>query len=231
MLESLDWGIYTPTIIGLTLNIVGLVFLASGITFKKPKRVLHEYFGVEKAYPLRTIRDYVLNKTQVYIGFVFLIVGYSFQIWSSLGQQKAGSDADSVGPNLIIILAILLVSIILLTIVLKIVQFAWTRVVFRHLMIDFFRDHDWELVKNIEVAKQIGSLLKIPRNKDDSIEEYVLRVQHALHIPTVKATSASKGNKGSKGIKGSDRPETRIGQKAPAPATGSVHPATPPRIG
>jgi len=220
MFESLDWRECTSTVIGLTLNIVGIVFLANGITFKRPKRVLHEFFGVEKAYPLNKIRDYVLNKTQVYIGFVFLIVGYAIQIWASLSQNKAkdvhDSMAGTVGTNLLLVFLILVLSAVILTVILKIVQLAWTRFTFKHLMINFFREHDWELVKNIEVAKQIGSLLKIPRIKDDSIEEYVLKIKEALHIPVDSEAIT-------------DRSESLRPQKPQS--KDQVHPATPPRIG
>ncbi len=219
--EALDWRECTSTVIGLTLNIVGIVFLANGITFKRPKRVLHEFFGVEKAYPLNKIRDYVLNKAQVYIGFFFLIAGYAIQIWSTLSQNQAkGSGPEAVSTNLLFVFMILVASMILLTVILKIVQFAWTRWNFKHLMVDFFRDHDWELVKNPEVAKQIGYLLKIPRNKDDSVEDYVMRVKHALHIPVVP--------KGSPPAR-PDRRDVHMPQKPGS--SGDVHPATPPRIG
>jgi len=218
--DALAWRDCTATVIGLTLNIVGIVFLANGITFKRPKRVLHEFFGVEKAYPLNKIRDYVLNKTQVYIGFIFLIIGYAVQIWSTLSQHKAQNPAEMLGTNLLFVFLILVASVVLLTVILKIVQFAWTRWNFKHMMIDFFRDHDWELVRNPEVAKQIGYLLKIPRNKDDSIEDYVLRVKQALHIPV--------DNGGGTPAK-ADRPEAHISQKTPS--MDELHPATPPRIG
>jgi len=223
--DALDWRECTSIIIGLTLNIVGIVFLANGITFKKPKRVLHEYFGVEKALPLKKIRDYVLNKTQVYIGFTFLIVGYAIQIWATLSKHKAeiaakSKAAETVGINLLFVFMILVASIIMLTVILKIVQFAWTRFNFKHIMIEFFREHDWELVKNVEVAKQIGELLKIPKHKDDSIEDYILRVKRALSIP-LDSEAAASGR--------SERAESLRAQK-PIVAD-EVHPATPPRIG
>ncbi len=214
MLEALDWRV-----VGLTLNIVGVFFLAGSITFKRTRRVLHECFGVEKTYPLRKVREYVLNKVQVYIGFTFLIAGFIIQVWDILAKNKAGGSSDIIEPNLLSIAIVLVISTVVLTVILKIVQLCWTRVTFKRLMIDFFREHEWELVKNAEVAKEIGGLLKIPRNKDDSIEDYVLKIKKALHI-----ASDSEKSKASR----SERSDSLRSQK-PGSAE-NVHPATPPRI-
>jgi hypothetical protein len=184
---------------------------------------LHEFFRVEKAYPLDKIRDHVLNKIQVYIGFIFLIAGYAIQIWATLLREKTEETASSpVGPNLLFVFLILVASVIFLTVILKIVQFSWTRWTFKHLMIDFFRDHDWELVKNIDVAKQIGYLLKIPKIRDESIEDYVKRLKETLHIPAENGIAPPPKP---------DRNDTRRTSAKSLPPAEQLHPATPPRIG
>ena len=224
MLESLDWRV-----IGLTFNIVGIFFLANSITFARPRRKLHEFFGVERSYPLRSIREHVLNKIQVYIGFTFLIGGFGVQIFDVLDKARKTENAGAIQPNLLTIALILLLSIVLLTVVLKIVQFAWTRVTFKRLLIEFFRENEWDLVKNVHVAKEIGSLLKIPRDRDDSIDDYVSKIRAALHIPG-EETAKPKGKTAGTAVRA--RSEHRETLRASA-SEGSekVHPATPPRIG
>lgn len=215
MLETLDWQV-----IGLTLNIVGIFFLANSLTFKRPKRALHEFFGVEKALPLRRIREHVLNKIQVYIGFTFLIAGYSTLIWVYLAE-KTGTTSKVIQPNLLTIALILVVSTVLLTLVLKIVQFGWTRVTFKRLLIEFFREHQSDLLKNVHVAKEVGELLKIPRNRDDSIEDYVVKIMESLHIPI---ENEGKGS-------GAVHDRRKANRRQASPKSEQVHPATPPRIG
>ena len=48
MIEDLfnDWQI-----IGLTLNIVGVYFILNSLIFKKPRRFLNDYYGIEKRRP------------------------------------------------------------------------------------------------------------------------------------------------------------------------------------
>jgi hypothetical protein len=208
-------------VIGLTLNIVGIFFLASSIKFKRVRRVLHEYFGVEKRFPLKELREHVVRKIQVYFGFLFLFLGYGIQISAIISESIQSNETSMISPNLLTIAAILIVSIAVITLVLKIVEICWTRMTFKRLLIDFFREHEWELVRNTDIAKEMGELLKIPRHKDDSIEDYVLKIRKALHIEPEPNGAATVPRR--------ERPEVAPINPSKL-AGGQVHPATPPRI-
>ena len=214
MLGTLDLNV-----IGLTFNIVGIFFLANSIKFKRSRRVVQEFFGVERKYPLKNIREHVVRKIQVYLGFLFLFIGYGLQIGAIISDNLAREDTSMIKPNLLTMAGILVVSVVVFTLFLKIVEVIWTRVTFKRLLIDFFREHEWELVRNTDIAKEMGELLKIPRNKDDAIEDYVLKIKRALHIESTSAESTvSRKERSEKGI-------------VPAKiSNASVHPATPPRI-
>jgi hypothetical protein len=177
MLDPIDW-----TIVGLTLNIVGIFFLASSITFKKPRRVVQEFFGIEKTGSLKSIREFLLNKVQVYIGFLFLIGGYVMQIAVLLARSRPPGTRLVSEPNFLVIVGVLVASIIGVTIVLKILQIFWSHRVFRKLLIDFFRDFEFPLEQYPALAKEIGELLEIPQVKDESIDEYLHKVRKALRI-------------------------------------------------
>lgn len=213
-LGSLDLNV-----IGLTFDIVGIFYLANSIKFKRSRRVLHEFFGVQKTFPLKDIREYVVRKIQVYLGFSFLFAGYTIQlIWFIMDSQEP--EGSVLPSNLLAIAGILLFSIVVITLILKLVQIGWTRWTFKRLLIDFFRQHEWELVTHTDVAKEMGELLKIPRNKDDSIEEYILKIKTALHIQEAPEINGANQR----------RERVEIGIK-PAKLSGSqVHRATPPRI-
>ena len=218
MLGTLDLNV-----MGLTFNIVGIVFLANSIKFKRMRRVLHEYFGVEKMYPLKEIREHVVRKIQVYMGFLFLLLGYVIQITGIISSDNVSDDASSmIRPNLLAVGGILIVSIAMITLILKIVEKNWTRVSFKRLLIDFFRDHQWELVRNTDIAKEMGELLKIPRHKDDSIEDYILKIKQALHIEDEPQQESPANHV--------RRDRVEMGIKQPKLVSPPLHRATPPRI-
>jgi len=73
-------------VIGLTCNLVGIFLLANSIVFRSPKKLIEEFFGHGKG-SLRPLRDYVVNKIQVIIGFLFLTAGFILQAlaaWANL---------------------------------------------------------------------------------------------------------------------------------------------------
>lgn len=218
MLGTLDLNV-----MGLTFNIVGIVFLANSIKFKRMRRVVHEYFGVEKMYPLKEIREHVVRKIQVYMGFLFLMLGYVIQISAIIYSNVSADTTSMIKPNLLAVAGILVVSIAFITLLLKIVEVNWTRVSFKRLLIDFFRDHQWELVRNQDIAKEMGELLKVPRNKDDSVEDHVLRIKQALHMEDEPKPDNSTNNV--------RRERAEMGIKQPGKLAGKpLHRATPPRI-
>lgn len=174
---DIDW-----TIVGLTLNIVGIFFLASSITFKRPRRVVQEFFGIEKTGSLKAIREFLLNKVQVYIGFIFLIGGHVMQIAVLLARTRPPGTRLFLEPNFLTIVGVLVASIIGVTIVLKILQIFWSHRVFRKQLIDFFREYDFPLEQHPALAKEIGELLEIPQVRDESIDEYLHKVRKALRI-------------------------------------------------
>ena len=216
MLGTLDLNV-----IGLTFNIVGIFFLANSIKFKRSRRVVQEFFGVEKMFPLKTIKEHVVRKIQVYLGFLFLFAGYGIQIAAIITENASRQDtANMIQPNLLTMAVILVFCVVVITVILKIVEIGWTRVTFKRLLIDFFREHEWELVKNSDIAKEMGELLKIPRDKDDAIEDYIYKIKMALHIKHSSESPPApvRRERVDKGL---------LPSKTGGPL---VHRATPPRI-
>lgn len=208
-------GTLDLNVIGLTFNIVGIFYLANSIKFKRSRRALQEFFGVQKTLPLKKLRENVVRKIQIYLGFFFLFTGYTIQIAANLITQETPQESLQIKPNLLTIAAILVVSLLVITIATKVVLLCWGKWTFKRLLIEFFHEHEWELVTHTDIAKEMGELLKIPRNKDDSIEEYMLKIQKALHIkPSLEANPIKREK----------------GLKTGKPGGAQAHRATPPRI-
>ncbi|MFH0946943.1 MAG: hypothetical protein V2A76_17245 [Planctomycetota bacterium] len=211
----LDWQI-----VGLTLNIVGVFFIVNSLYFKRPKRLLYEYHGIEKRRPLRSIRDSVLSMVQLLIGCVFLIVGYSLQIANRLFLTIEDRSSFISDPNVLTIAALLILSMTLVTLVLKVFQIFWTKWVFKRILIDFYRENPWALEKYPATAKQAGEILGVKHQKEDSVAEYLKRLMAHLEIDAVEGAGSREPGTGSR---------SRSGLPA-EPVSGVTHPATPPRI-
>ena len=211
----LDWQI-----VGLTLNIVGVFFIVNSLYFKRPKRLLYEYYGIEKRRPLRSIRDNVLSMVQLVIGFVFLIVGYFLQIGNQLSKTMEDRDNFISDPSVLTIAALLILSMTLVTLVLKVFQIFWTKWSFKRILIDFYKENPWALEKYPATAKQAGEILGVKHRKEDSVAEYLKRLMAVLEIESSEASGSREPGTGTR---------TRSGLPT-EPVSGVTHPATPPRI-
>src|SRR5262245_43470972 len=109
MLDSLN-----PTVIGYSLNVVGLFFLASAISFKKPKRVVEEILGIERHRSLAHVRDQLVNQIQTYVGFVFLVTGHVLLMGDALLRNDVAKEGEAQAlrdnTDLVVIVGVLLVS-------------------------------------------------------------------------------------------------------------------------
>jgi hypothetical protein len=219
MIEDLfnDWQI-----IGLTLNIVGVYFILNSLIFKKPRRFLNDYYGIEKRRPLREIRENVLSQVQLVVGFVFLIFGFFLQISYQLSLRVEERGSFFQDPSVLTIAATLIGSMLLVMIVLKGFQIYWTKRTFRRLLIDFFRENPWALEQYPATAKEVGLILGVTAAKDDSVAEYLDRLRKFLEID-----GDTKKNDDARD-KSVARPRSAIRQE---PISSAPHPATPPRIG
>jgi len=174
-----------PSVIGYALNIVGLFFLASAITFKKPRRQVEELLGIERARSLYAIREQLVNQTQTYIGFGILVVGFVLVMMEALDPRTpppAPAAAPAEPINAAWIFAILLGAVAATTAVLKIIQRGFVKSKFRRLVREVVRDSRFNLEKNPSLAVQIGELLHIPKQPDQSVTDYVAKVRSALGV-------------------------------------------------
>lgn len=173
-----------PSVIGYALNIVGLFFLASAITFKRPRRQVEELLGIERPRSLYAIREQIVNQTQTYIGFGILVVGFVLVMMEALERREpppapvAGSEPINAGW----IFAILLGAVAVTTLVLKVVQRGFVKSKFRRIVREVVRDSKFNLEKNPHLAVQIGELLHIPKLPDQSVADYVAKVRSALGV-------------------------------------------------
>jgi len=171
------------TTVSLALDIVGVIFLANSMGVRNPRRFIHEHFGIERQQPLRAVHQQVRVKAQIFTGFLFLMVGFSLQIVAELFPALREAPADQ--GEALRAAAFLLVGIIALTILLRLAQNAWSLMLFRRLLAEFFQEHlEWNFEKHPAETREIGEILGVAPRGEDSISDYASRVRQALKLGT-----------------------------------------------
>jgi hypothetical protein len=161
------------TVIGITCCLVGVFFLANSIIFRKLKNVIATFFGV-KMRSLSTIKDYTLNNLQVAFGFVFLAVGFLFQMFAHL---------QGVNPGRVTTVWLICAAIVVMAVVLFLAGKSYSRHTFKKYVRRFFQTHPESFNKDIGVTKEIGEFLGILHTEEMTVETYLQKVRDALRIP------------------------------------------------
>lgn len=182
-LEPLGNDLSDLIIIGLTMNIVGTFFLANSIVFKRPRRVIEEFFKTDPG-SLTSIRDYIFTKIQVIIGFLFLFCGFGLMIIAHVGRLANPT------PFLLISIGVLLATAFLV----GTIGFAYSRRSFKLHLQDFFKRHPWPFDLHMDLTKEIGEIFGVKRSTDDeTVEIYVAKLRRALHV--IEADGSSAGGR------------------------------------
>lgn len=167
-------------VVGLTMNIVGVVAFANSILFRRPRQVIEEFFG-ESRPSLRTIKDHVLRKSHTYFGLGFLLGGFVLQIASHL-PVVAREDAPS---------HVLPYALLGVVVVGGLAEFAaqrYSKRSFRRHLRRFFKAFpNYPLERNPEVAKDVGEVFGVASTPDESVEGYVRRLRAKIGIAAAEA--------------------------------------------
>ncbi len=161
-------------VVGLACNLVGIFLLANSIVFRSPRHLIGEFFGVGQG-TLRPLRDYVLNKIQVVIGFLFLTAGMVLQVWSFWAQ------IENKLPVLIIC-----GSLVAVAFGIYLAGLVYSRRSFRRYLREFFQANPFNFSQNMELTKQIGKAFGIAPAPEQSVEQYVAKVMRALGLDPKK---------------------------------------------
>lgn len=168
-LEPPDWmGI------GLVLAIVGSFLLANSILFRHPRQLVVERFG-RVTQQLRTIREYIFHRSQVNVGFGFLLAGFGLQLYGHYQPVPEGVErgfpAMWIGIVVVLAVALLLAS------------WWWSLLAFRRYVRDYFRSHPVDFEADLALAREVGDLFGLTSHEDDTVESYVARLRSLVCGP------------------------------------------------
>jgi hypothetical protein len=167
-MQNLELENLELAVVGLTCNVVGVFFLANSIRFREPRKALEDALGAAGRSLLK-VRDTALNNMQVILGFLFLTTGFLLQIVAKWDMELT---------TLLMCLGIIAFA----GAVYAIGAYS-SRRQFRKLLCEFFQSQPWSFQDDMQLTKEIGEVLGVPRDKDATVETYVHQVRQALGVP------------------------------------------------
>lgn len=167
--------------------ILGSFFLAKSVSIKTPKYVLHELlaFKVNKS---RFFRKYISQRLEAIIGFVFMFVGFTLQIYlevDALGQEEirsAGAEARGF-TNWWLVMGITVVTLLAIAVLLnRITRFFSGKIFVEHVKF-MVETHGYQIERDESLVLELGRVMRIERDEEDTVESYCQKVRAKMRLP------------------------------------------------
>lgn len=165
--------------VGLVVSIVGCFLLANSILFRHPRTLVADFFqGAERR--LTSIREYIFHRVQVHLGFLFLLLGFTLQLFGHYLPVPAAAARE---------FPVLWVGVLALAVVvLELLGWWASHALFRRYVREHFLEHPPSLEVNMRLARELGELLGVPPDGDDSVQSYILRIRRKIGLPVPDAS-------------------------------------------
>jgi len=163
------------TILGLCCTLLGVFFIALSIIVKSPRTIMRELLGVE-VDRLKSFKYFIARRLMAGSGFLFALVGCALQIYGVLAEK---SDA---GTNLG---AYLIVTILTMSII-GFFLYRFCDVLAKWIFVRQFRSfaarHRMPIHRDESLLKELGDLLEIPRDEDETVETFAEKIRAKLDL-------------------------------------------------
>ncbi|MBM3976914.1 MAG: hypothetical protein FJ299_07990 [Planctomycetes bacterium] len=168
--------------LGLCSCIVGALLLANAILFRHPRRLVDEYFA-GRPKRLHSIHDYIFNRVQVHVGFLFLIAGFGALLWAHYQPPAA------VAPRFPVVgIGVLLVSVLAC----EALGWWWSKRLFRKYVRRYLLQNPLDFETDTRLAREVGDLFDVQSAAEDTVQSYVARLRADLGLP-LPGRGASSG--------------------------------------
>lgn len=165
---ALDWAG-----LGLISCIVGAVLLANSILFRHPRRLVEEYFA-GRPKRLHSIHDYIFNRVQVHVGFLFLVAGFAAQLYAHyLPPSDEPPRFPLIGVGVLLVLVVLLEAF----------GWWWSKRLFRKYVRRYLAQHPLDFETDTRLAREVGDLFDVQSAAEDTVQSYVARLRLELGLP------------------------------------------------
>jgi hypothetical protein len=153
--------------------IVAAVLLANAILFRHPRRLVEEYFA-GRPKRLHSIHDYIFNRVQVHVGFLFLIAGFAVQVWARYREPLPGTpEFPIVGLGLLLVLVVALEGL----------AWWWSKRLFRKYVRRYLKNTPLDFETDTRLAREVGDLFDVGSAAEDTVQSYVARLRGELGLP------------------------------------------------
>lgn len=167
--------------LGLVLCVVGSLLIANGILFRNPKALVAERLG-RASHEIRRIREFVFHRVQMTLGFLFLVAGFSAQLYGRAvpPAEDGGSPALWIG------------AVVVLAIALEVGGWWWSLHSLRGHVRAHLREYPPDFETDTNLAREIGELFGLESTADETVQSYAARLRGQLGLAPPRSSASNR---------------------------------------
>ena len=161
-------------ILGICFIILGAFFMMLAIIVKSPRTVMRELLNV-KVDRLKTFKYFLAQRIEAMLGFLFILIGASLQIYARLAETK---EAGRFGVYLVItLIAMGTIGFVLYRSCAHLAKVLFVRMFRTHA-----ERHRLPIHRDESLLKELGDVLDIPRDEHETIETFAEKIRKRLDL-------------------------------------------------
>jgi hypothetical protein len=168
------------------LLLLGSFFLAMSVVTKGQRWTMRDLLGLPTDR-LKAFRHHIAQRIQAWLGFGCIFSGVSIHLYillrKYLDAKSARTALEDAGKYLLGTVAAMVLLAVALHYLVKLIA----KKSFVDLLALVVARHDVHLDDDQELLKEVGDILEVKREDDDTVESYVERVERAMNLAKARA--------------------------------------------
>jgi hypothetical protein len=182
----------TREILAWCLILLGAFFLAKSVVSKGKRWTMRDLLGVPTER-LKAYRHVVAQRLEAWFGFLFVLSGVGIHLYILLRRYRDTKDVRHAYQDVLLYVGGTVAAMVVVAIVLHLVCKWVSRRSFVDLVSRLVVRHDVRIEDDQDLLKELGEILGVPHEDDDTVESYTERVERALRLDRERERERLKG--------------------------------------
>ncbi len=186
---------YERQIIAWLAILIGAFFLAKSVARRREKGQMRELLGLPTD-KVKRFRNFFVQRLERIVGFMFILIGVGLHIYVVIRQaqkETGGNDPQQALADISTYLAIGIVSMLAIAALMHWICSYFARRIFLDILGYYMVRQGYKLEEDPNLMKQIGEMLGLKRDENDTVETYRHRLEEGLKIDAIRARLLARG--------------------------------------
>jgi len=175
--------------------LIGAFFLAKSVARRREKGQMRELLGLPTD-KVKRFRNFFVQRLERIVGFLFILIGVGLHIYVVIRHAqkvRGGNDPQQALADISTYLAIGIVVMLFIAALMHWVCSYFARRIFLDILGYYMVRQGYRLEDDPHLMQQIGDMLGLKREEDDTVETYRHRLEQGLKIDSIRARLLARG--------------------------------------